>query len=96
MLALVLVLVAVGIVFALRSSGGSGCARAEYYTVTSAGDLLDDNAQQIGRTQAGDTLEVLSHKHGSFQHRLRGTIMRTGAVGYVDEARIDPARKACA
>lgn len=74
---------------------GSDCQHAQLYTVTSAGDLLDGSGRTVGRTEPGDTILVRSHKHDAFAHRLQGTVERSGDVGYVDEARIDPARTVC-
>lgn len=93
--ALTLALLAAGVVGYAAWPSSPGCHRAQLYTVTSAGDLLDASGHTIGKTQSGDTVEVTSHKHDAFAHRLLGTVERTGAVGYVDEARVDPARTVC-
>jgi DNA-binding XRE family transcriptional regulator len=95
LVAVVVVLVAVGVTAAVFVRSSAACSPVREYRVDTAGAVLSGTGATIGATVAGDIIDVTSLTHDRYPHRYLGTVQRTGVNGYVDEAKLTFVAETC-
>ncbi|MFL6118560.1 helix-turn-helix domain-containing protein [Actinophytocola sp.] len=94
--AVVLVATAVLLVRTGRDSDSSACAPAHrQYTVTTDGDVLDENHNDIGDVRRGETFVRDTPTSNPYRSRYYGHIVGRNGTGFVDQAKLDYIGKVC-
>jgi transcriptional regulator with XRE-family HTH domain len=96
----VVVVAATAVVLVLTSQDGSSdssdCADARReYTVTADGDVLDQNRNDIGDVQQGETFVRDTPTANPYPARHYGHIVGRNATGFVDQGKLDYVGQVC-
>jgi hypothetical protein len=72
------------------------CEHVRQYRITTSGNVLSSGGEVVGTVVAGDMFKA-QRTNGLpyFKHRYYGTVLRTGAWGYVDQSKLQFSANTC-